>query len=569
MELTDLIQHITLNEPHFMWFLGAGAPRSAGLPTAYNIIWDLKRRYYALHENVDISELDITNEFVRKKIQLYMDNRAFPKEDAAEEYSFYFEKIFGTNYDEQRQYLKRQLIDQQYQPNIGYRILSALLKINKTKLVFTTNFDNMLETAYSNITSSHLNCYNLEGSEAAVNALTDSSFPFCVKLHGDFQYKSIKNLEKDLKNNDEELEKCFISAATRFGVIVTGYSGRDENVMMMFNKALDGVNPFPRGLFWTTSSKNNCLLSVKQLIEKAQAKGVQAEIVEVNTFDDLLIRLWKQTEDKPKELTDKIQIKQLQEQEQVINLSKEYNFPLIRLNAFPIIKLPSTCLKICNSKFKTFQELQIKAKAVKTSAIFTKTASVLAWGDENNIKKVISEISEVKVENLSEDLIRSSTLLNNFVYRALAYGLSKNLPLIIRQRKNNFYLIVDYKSKEIAKLSELKKITKELGGFNKYSWSECIEIKLDYRNDQFWLVITPDIWVEPYDKRTEMTDFIINRKKRRYNPMYNQLLDAWKNLLFGKDIKSSVKIRPYDFDDDIANPCFVISPITAFSGRLK
>ena len=59
MELTDLIQHITLNEPHFMWFLGAGAPRSAGLPTAYNIIWDLKRRYYALHENVDISELDM------------------------------------------------------------------------------------------------------------------------------------------------------------------------------------------------------------------------------------------------------------------------------------------------------------------------------------------------------------------------------------------------------------------------------------------------------------------------------------------------------------------------------
>ena len=94
-------------------------------------------------------------------------------------------------------------------------------------------------------------------------------------------------------------------------------------------------------------------------------------------------------------------------------------------------------------------------------------------------------------------------------------------------------------------------------------------IRDSYRNDQFWLVITPDIWVEPYDKRTEMTDFIINRKKRRYNPMYNQLLDAWKNLLFGKDIKSSVKIRPYDFDDDIANPCFVISPITAFSGRLK
>lgn len=208
-------------------------------------------------------------------------------------------------------------------------------------------------------------------------------------------------------------------------------------------------------------------------------------------------------------------------------------------------------------------------KAAKTSAIFTKTSSVLAWGDEDNIKKVIPEISEIKVEDLSEDIIKSSPLLNNFVYRALAYGLSKNLPLIVRKRKNNFYLVVNHKSKEIAKLSELQKVTKELSGFNKYNWAECIEIKLEYRNDQFWLVITPDIWIEPCDKRIEMTDFIINRKKRRYNFIYNQLLDAWKNLLFGKAVKDPVEIRTYDFDDNIANPCFIISPITAFSGRLK
>ena len=43
MELSEFIQHYTLYEPQFMWFLGAGAPRSAGLPTAYDIIWDLKK----------------------------------------------------------------------------------------------------------------------------------------------------------------------------------------------------------------------------------------------------------------------------------------------------------------------------------------------------------------------------------------------------------------------------------------------------------------------------------------------------------------------------------------------
>jgi hypothetical protein len=39
---------------NFAWFLGAGASRSAGLPTATDIIRDLKRRYYCQQENEDI-----------------------------------------------------------------------------------------------------------------------------------------------------------------------------------------------------------------------------------------------------------------------------------------------------------------------------------------------------------------------------------------------------------------------------------------------------------------------------------------------------------------------------------
>jgi hypothetical protein len=40
---------------NFAWFLGAGTSRSAGLPTATDIIWDLKRRFYCREENQDIS----------------------------------------------------------------------------------------------------------------------------------------------------------------------------------------------------------------------------------------------------------------------------------------------------------------------------------------------------------------------------------------------------------------------------------------------------------------------------------------------------------------------------------
>ena len=569
MELSEFIQHYTLYEPQFMWFLGAGAPRSAGLPTAYDIIWDLKKRYYTTHENIDITEVDETNEFVRNKIQDYMDSKGFPRKDSAEEYSFYFEQSFGTNYDAQRQYLRKKLIEGNFKPNIGYRILGALLYMKKTPLVFSTNFDNILETAYSNVTSSVLNSYNLEGSEAAVNALTNSSFPFYVKLHGDFQYKSVKNLERDLRSNDEQLEKSFISAASRFGIVVTGYSGRDSNVMNMFYKALDETNPFPRGLFWTTSSRKNCLPCVEKLIEMARSKGVQAEIIEVNTFDDLLIRIWKQVENKPKEFLEKIQIKKYSTNEPVIESSEKMTFPIIRLNAFPILSLPSKCLKIRNCEIKTLVDLKNKLKEVRTGAIFTRTTDVLAWGSEADIKKVIPEISQIEVEHLTVESIKNNTYIHNFVYRALVYALSKNLPVVLKKKKNIFYLVVDPTSNNSAKLSKLKEITYNVNGFCKNQWAECLEIRLEYKNDQYWVVITPDIWIEPVEKKQEMKDFIINRKKKRYNPVQNQLLDCWRDLLFENNKTALSEFKSYNFEDDITNPSFTISPITAYSWRSK
>jgi hypothetical protein len=41
-----------------MWLLGAGASRSAGMPTAYDVIWDLKRAYYCLKENQELMRID-------------------------------------------------------------------------------------------------------------------------------------------------------------------------------------------------------------------------------------------------------------------------------------------------------------------------------------------------------------------------------------------------------------------------------------------------------------------------------------------------------------------------------
>jgi hypothetical protein len=67
------------------------------MPTASDIIWDLKRRYYCLHENQDLQAHNVNNQAVRSKLQNYMDSKGFPARGAPEEYSFYFELTFGAD----------------------------------------------------------------------------------------------------------------------------------------------------------------------------------------------------------------------------------------------------------------------------------------------------------------------------------------------------------------------------------------------------------------------------------------------------------------------------------------
>ena len=82
---------------NFAWFLGAGASRTAGLPTATDIIWDLKRRYYCREENQDVSRQDIQNDAVRHRIQAFMEPPGFPARWADRRSAISSRRSFGDD----------------------------------------------------------------------------------------------------------------------------------------------------------------------------------------------------------------------------------------------------------------------------------------------------------------------------------------------------------------------------------------------------------------------------------------------------------------------------------------
>src|SRR5438094_55916 len=97
----QFLAHFIQNAPQMMWFLGAGTSRTAGMPSAMDIIWDLKRRYYCLHENQDLQAHDVGNRAIRQKLQSYLDSKCFPVMGSSGEYSFYFDLTFGDDYSSQ------------------------------------------------------------------------------------------------------------------------------------------------------------------------------------------------------------------------------------------------------------------------------------------------------------------------------------------------------------------------------------------------------------------------------------------------------------------------------------
>lgn len=545
---SDFIARYTQNVPYIMWFLGAGTSRTAGMPTATDIIWDLKRKYYCREENQDIQQHDINNESVKRKIQSYMDSKSFPALWSAEEYSFYFDLTFTTDYAEQQKYLAAQLSADKISLNIGHRVMAALLEMGKAKLVFSTNFDTVIEEAHSEVTGKALSAYHLEGSYAALNALNLGNFPIYAKVHGDFRYQSIKNLAADLLNNDEQIQSCFLAAATRYGLVVSGYSGRDQNVMAMFDKALEQNNPFPQGLYWTVTKPADVTASIKALIEKARSKNVKAYVVVAGTFDILLSKIWRQIPQKPDALDKKVRTA-IAKTVSIALPQHGSAFPILRTNALLITQSPSKCAAVNTAINISFRELNEAIREHQENIVAVKTENVLAWGSKTSMSAVLSKFSPKDPESydISDPVkaVRESTIVKSFYEEALANTLVNGKPLHLRKNKRQFYVVVDDKQATNPIFSTLKIAARKdrqgneipgsiCGSFKpNIFWSEAVNIRLEEKNGQLWLLLRPDIWIKPLSERQNYRDEIKIKKRFRYNQRANEFLSAWITILLG------------------------------------
>lgn len=565
----------------YAWFLGAGASHNANLPTAEDIITDLKRRFYCSEENQNFSTKDLQNEAVRAQIEAYMQSRGFPERWSAEEYTTYFETIFGEDRERQRGYISGILAEDRVRLAVGNRVLGALIAGGLCRIAFTTNFDPVVEKAVAEVSGKPLSAYHLEGAHNAVSALNNEQFPIYCKLHGDFQYDSIKNLSSDLATQNGDLSKCMTMAGARFGFVVAGYSGRDESIMALFRAILSEPNPFPHGLYWMKMRGSTPIEGVTSLMEEAKAAGVRAEFVDIETYDTVMLRLWRNLPNQPEGLDAKVR-KGRAGTVEISMPEPQGNRPVLRFNGLPMTRVPTTCARVELKTASSWDAIADLKRKPETSAVLTFDGSVLAWGGPEDIESSFgADFLEKSEMTFDPDWRTGSRLhIKNFLEEGLARALCRERPLLQRRQRTGVSLIVDHKAQDVGILEDLHrevgKVTGQVPGLalqatderdavHQVHYAEAVHISLSYADDRLWLLLKPDVWIWPAFARRHATQFLDRRKADRRNDKYDRLLSAWIDILSdraGRNVE--VTVSPFD-DGGLNNPVFGFSTQTGFA----
>ena len=103
LALDDFARRFSLRATNLMWFLGAGASASAGLPTAIDMVWEFKQKLFVSQRRGSLQTVsDLSHPTVRDRLQAHIDSLDLPPSGAPDEYASDLSWIGATTRNHQQ-----------------------------------------------------------------------------------------------------------------------------------------------------------------------------------------------------------------------------------------------------------------------------------------------------------------------------------------------------------------------------------------------------------------------------------------------------------------------------------
>ena len=395
LNVRQFARSLTVSSPRFVWLVGAGASAAAGIPTGNSMIVDFKTTLFSSATGIPRREIDRGDPVWADRINDYYDNaHGFPPYGDPSEYAVAFETVY-PNPRERWRYIKRHI--EFGDPTYGHKVLASLVVSGQVPCVATTNFDPLIEDSVTVADSllpvdqrARLVVADRDSGERARTCVDESGWPLLLKLHGDYRSTHLMNTSAELREQDEDLRRVFVEVLNRFGLVVVGYSGRDESVMGTLTEALEGPTPFSAGVRWVVRAGREPFAAVREFIDRATSNGVDARFVQAETFDELAADIAIQAE-LPAQLAEHIRDSADRSVVRPVVLSERTEvaiFPVLRCSAMPILSMPETARRIRVNRPMTTKEAReaVKESGLRNNCVVSaRGEEVLAFGGDADL----------------------------------------------------------------------------------------------------------------------------------------------------------------------------------------
>lgn len=235
VEMALAIYH---SKSRYALLLGSGISRAAGIPTGWEVM------------------LQLANELsVASSVATLPDSADSRDQDAwFADFSTWFEGTFGTKatYSElvrrvagsdspdARQNMIKKIIEPQTidtdsgsstlrKPTKAHRAIAKLVKNGYVRIIITTNFDRLTETALADegiVPKMFASSADLAGMPSMMHGDV-----FVLKIHGDYLNTDIRNTNEELSDYPNEIREVLKQVLDNFGLVISGWSGESDKAL--------------------------------------------------------------------------------------------------------------------------------------------------------------------------------------------------------------------------------------------------------------------------------------------------------------------------------------------------
>jgi len=594
-DLATFARSYAIRRNRAAWLLGAGASAMSGIPTAAVLSFRFKVELYCSAHGIAVQELDSSDPGVRARVEAYFDGRnGMPPKGHPDEYAVAFAAMYPSAAD-RSDFIARLVAAAR--PNFGHHTLAALMAVDLVRVIFTTNFDDLPEQAVRTLLDSPLvdprrpvTVADLYNAPVALRALQNESWPLIAKLHGDFRADRLMNIPGELREQDAHMRTALVESCRRFGLVVVGYSGRDESVMAVLREALNEQAPFPGGLFWCYRPTEPPSEAVLGLLSAARQRNLQAEVIPVDNFVELAGAL-----ERAVPLPDPVRSWLNERRPQAfvhpapLPSGPTRPFPVLRLNALPIGRLPGHARLLIEDRPAELTAAQQAIRTSRARALIGRRASgeLVGLGSDAELAQALGPLG-VRVTPdrvpFGWDAPVVDTVDVGLALDALTLGLGRGEGLRhVLARRGHLVRVNDGDHSTVEGLR--RACAGPVAGIvprTELPWAEAVALTLERRNDAWWLLLTPEIWVAPRpdgptlpgqgpewlgEQQQRAAEFVRERLATRYNRHTNRLLEAWVGLLARGGQPRAVRAWNLPQGSGV-DPSFELYSVTAFSRPL-